>query len=448
MGSMNGKLQSWLNEGESERLEFKTSFGHDTIETLAAFANARGGSVLLGVSDDAEVTGITVSKESANRWINEVKSKTAPQLVPDAEEFDVEGKTVVRLVIAEYPVKPVSCKGRYFKRIANTNHQLSVSEVVNMHLQSVNSSWDFYIRQGKKIEDISLDKVNRQIEIINRRRQSPIDDPLTFLRKYSLIEGEHITNACWLLFFPEQDVNTTIELGHFASETVIKDSLTLKTDLFSEVEAVMEFIRKHINKEIIITGDTRNTERWEYPLDAIRELALNMIVHRDYTSSYDSVIKIFRDRIIFFNPGALPDAISLQQLLADNYVSRPRNKQIAEIFKETGLIEKYGSGIKRVRVKFAECGLPEPEFQSMVDGMQITVYGTGSEKKDLNETVEKTVEKILNCIHDDPHMTLKNLAVKTGLTRRGVEWNLAELKRSGIIERIGPDKGGYWKVNE
>jgi ATP-dependent DNA helicase RecG len=60
--------------------------------------------------------------------------------------------------------------------------------------------------------------------------------------------------------------------------------------------------------------------------------------------------------------------------------------------------------------------------------------------------VEKTVEKILHIIIRHPHITQKELSEVTGLTRRGIEWNLSKLKAHGIIERIGPDKGGYWKV--
>jgi len=84
---------------------------------------------------------------------------------------------------------------------------------------------------------------------------------------------------------------STIEIGRFASETVIKDSLTLRTDLISEVEAILEFIRKHMGRAYIISGNAQREERWEYPLEALREIVVNMIVHRDYMNSNDSVIK-------------------------------------------------------------------------------------------------------------------------------------------------------------
>ena len=64
----------------------------------------------------------------------------------------------------------------------------------------------------------------------------------------------------------------------------------------------------------------------------------------------------------------------------------------------------------------------------------------------MEKTVEKTVEKIVYLIKENPHITQKELSEKTGLTRRGVEWNLSKLKEKGILKRVGPAKGGYWEV--
>ena len=88
-------------------------------------------------------------------------------------------------------------------------------------------------------------------------------------------------------------------------------------------------------------------------MDALREIVINMIVHRDYTSASESSVKIFDDHIEFYNPGKLSGGLSVQQLLSSNYTSSIRNKQIATLFKNAGLIERYGSGIKRVLESFA-----------------------------------------------------------------------------------------------
>ena len=130
------QIRTILFEGESETLEFKTSFSQEVIETLVAFANAKGGKVLLGVDNQGETKGVVIGKETVNQWINEIKLKTVPQLIPDVDVVEVEGKPIVCMSISEYPVKPVSCRGRYYKRRANTNHQLSPNEVANLHFRA------------------------------------------------------------------------------------------------------------------------------------------------------------------------------------------------------------------------------------------------------------------------------------------------------------------------
>jgi ATP-dependent DNA helicase RecG len=212
---------------------------------------------------------------------------------------------------------------------------------VDIHLQSVNSSWDFYIRNDKSIEDISFEKVEQAIEMISKRNGwSSFENPLQFLQKNELIINNKISNACYLLFCKDPNLHTTIELGFFADEITIKDSITSRHDLISQVDVVLDFIKKHINKETIITESKENIQRWQYPLDAIREIVLNMVVHRDYSTSADSQIKIFKNRIVFYNPGTLPASISIEQLFSNNYVSYHRNKQIAQIDNDLGWIEK------------------------------------------------------------------------------------------------------------
>ena len=104
---------------ESLIVEFKTSFNEDVIETLVAFSNAKGGTVYIGVANNGEIKGVTLGKETIQNWINEVKNKTAPQIIPDAEIFTADNKTVVAFYSIEYPIKPVSVRGRYYKRTAN-----------------------------------------------------------------------------------------------------------------------------------------------------------------------------------------------------------------------------------------------------------------------------------------------------------------------------------------
>lgn len=117
-------------------MEFKSSFNIQVIETLVAFANTKGGKVLAGVSDDGHVPGVSTNTESVQSWVNEIKIKTTPALIPEVEIVKIENKQAVVFTVQEYPIKPVSLRGKYYKRVANSNHILNTTEVVNMHLQT------------------------------------------------------------------------------------------------------------------------------------------------------------------------------------------------------------------------------------------------------------------------------------------------------------------------
>ena len=85
-------IKEHIAVGENEFVEFKTSFNKETIETLVAFSNAKGGKVLLGVTDKKEVVGLSISEESIQQWINQVKQATYPQLIPEVETVVINKK--------------------------------------------------------------------------------------------------------------------------------------------------------------------------------------------------------------------------------------------------------------------------------------------------------------------------------------------------------------------
>jgi ATP-dependent DNA helicase RecG len=93
---------------ESEKVEFKSTFNMDCIETLVAFANHKGGSIYVGINDDGRATGVSTGKETLTQWVNEIKGKTDPAIVPGVDTIDMEtGKHVIVLSVEEFPVKRI-----------------------------------------------------------------------------------------------------------------------------------------------------------------------------------------------------------------------------------------------------------------------------------------------------------------------------------------------------
>ncbi len=172
------------------------------------------------------------------------------------------------------------------------------------------------------------------------------DDLLTNFTKMKLLQNGKLTLAALLLF---GNHGYSIHLGRFKAADTIIDDLLLKAPLTTALDEAMVFIKKHINLSYDFDGSLQRKEHWQYPLEALRELLLNAVVHRDYKNASDIVIKIFDDRIVFTSPGRLFGNLTIEDLQRDDYVSSIRNKLLAESFYLIGEIEKYGTGFVRIR---------------------------------------------------------------------------------------------------
>ena len=168
------KLVQLLEAGENEQVEFKISFDREAIETLSAFANTTGGSVLIGADDSGAVKGVELGTETLQNWSNQIKQSCAPSIVPESSIITLSGKKIVVLSIPEYPIKPISCKGKYYKRVNNSNHQMAITEISDLHLKTFNTSWDHYPDPYHKLDVVSLDKVNNFISLSNKTRSYPL----------------------------------------------------------------------------------------------------------------------------------------------------------------------------------------------------------------------------------------------------------------------------------
>ena len=427
-----------LPNNEDNRTEFKQSFTDDVIVALVAFANTKGGNVYVGMKDNGNVCGISLGKETLQKWLNDIKLKTEPSIIPDVDVVEIDKKCVVVLSVQEYPVKPISIKGRYYARQMNSNHLMTAFEISNSILQTKNSSWDFYIDNQHTIDDIDLKKVEFCISKMKRRGVDITESPIDFLKKKEYLREKHPTFGSYLLFKAHEDIMTTIELGFFQDSDgiIIKDSVRLKSSLIEEVDGVMDFVKKHINMAIkIVPTQIENIQHWDYPLDAIREIVLNMIVHRDYRSSADSVVKIYPNRMEFYNPGYLPDDISIEDLMTNNYSSRPRNKQIADTFKEMGEIEKYGSGVRRVINMFLEYGLPKPQWKQNSGGVIVTVWKSNQVTDQVTDQVKLLITTIKG------QMTVSEIMEQIGLKHRPTfrETYLTPALNMGLIAMTQPN---------
>ncbi len=451
---------------EDDYTEFKSSFSDTVIETLTAFANTKGGKVLIGIDDKGKpVHGFTLGQESLQKWVNEVKNKTQPSIIPEAKVVKVKGSAAGQLSVKEFPVKPVAFKGRYFRRIKNSNHQLNPTEISDLHLQSLQLSWDSYPYLPAQFEDLNEEKISLFIKKVNDGGRFLLpEDAYKAMLLLKLVKKDVVTNAAMILF-SKNNLFYNVHVGRFKTPSLIIDERMINGNLFDVVDETIRFINSHLKIAFEITGiTTQRTEIVEYPVAALRELILNSLIHRDYTNSSDVQIKIFDRKISFFNPGNLYGNISIADLKGNNYTSELRNKLLAEAFYLTKDIEKYGTGFFRIREEIKDYPTMKFHYQEQGNGFiteltytqqktNTSILNEGLNEglsEGLSEGLNEGLKSLLAVVNKNPGVQAKDLsALLENRPLKTIERQIRELVIQQLIERRGSRKtGGYWAIKK
>lgn len=327
----------------------------------------------------------------------------------------------------------VNTKGRYYKRIASSNHQLTLSEITDLYMQSQQLSWDAYPAPQQSLDLLSLDKLEAFIAEVNRGGRFSLDrSPLFALEKLKFVVNGSPTWAS-LLLFAQEPLRHHIHIGRFKTADMIIDDRQITDTLFEAVEQAMKCIISHIPVSFEFDGNLKRKERFAYPLPAVREALINAVVHRDYANPSDIQIKIFDDKITIFSPGRLYGGLTVADLYTDTYQSRTRNKLIAEAFYLTNNIEKYGSGFIRIRKELAAYPSLLLRIEEIGDGVLLSfLHNEG-------------VNALFRCTTEKPGIRTPELSGILNVPPKTLERWLRQLRKDGtIVFRGAPKTGGYY----
>ena len=432
---------------ESQHVEHKKTFGKEVIISLVAFANTEGGKVIVGMDDNGAICGVEIGQETVQRYLNEIKVATYPQIMPKIEAQSFNGKQILIFEVSEYPVKPIAYKNRYYKRTHNSNHIMSLEEIIDLQQQSLSLSYDAYPSR-EPISSLDEKLIRQFLQKIQQRARITLqDDLLTNLTKLKLVREGKATIAAHLLF---GDPDFTLRIGRFKSEATIIDDIVVTSPLFVAVDEALTFVKKHINLSYSFDGSRERKERWQYPIEALRELVLNAVVHRDYKNQSDIIIKVFDDRIVISNPGKLYGKLRIADLERDDYVSSLRNRLLAEMFYLTGDIERYGTGFVRIRESLREYPEISITVEEMGDFFKVELRLTPIITPPITPPIEAHLTelemKLLGLLLANPRASATALASQLGIRSDTVKEYVNKLKAKRLITRVGPKRGGHWEI--
>lgn len=419
---------------------------------MCGFANAQGGQIYIGVDDKGTVTGVDDFKKLMDDMPNKIVQQLS--LVVDIDLHHKEGKYYIEITVPQSTV-PISYHGIYHYRSGSTKQELKGTALHNWLLKKSGKSWEDIPVPGATVDDLDTDTIQFFLKKAITKNRIPVsakeEDTMLLMKRLNLLtkDGE-LTHAAILLFgkYPYSiSPTTSFKIGRFgesSSDLLFQD--IIETNLLTMVEKIMEKLKdRYLIRPISYKGLER-MEPLEYPESALREAVLNSIIHKDHSSTY-TLHRVYDDRMHLWNPGTLPDELTVEELMQE-HSSYPRNRNIASVFFKAGYVEAWGRGTNDILKAFKEADLPEPIIEENQGGIKIVflkdIYTEDYLRKlDINERQVKAIlyikehGKITNRLYQDI----------TNISKPGATLDLQDLVNKELMNKIGTTgRGTYYTL--
>ncbi|MBU4037730.1 MAG: winged helix-turn-helix transcriptional regulator [Proteobacteria bacterium] len=323
------------------------------------------------------------------------------------------------------------------------------------------------------LKDLDIRRIEQYLvavksDLVKEMSKIPFKD---LCRRMNIVEGSdellRPKNIGLMLFCVEPQKffpRTTIDVVKYKDDVGDEfDEKIFTGPVHEQVELALKYIKDLVIIEYVhkVEGRAEADRFFNYPYAAIEESLVNAVYHRSYEEREPIEARVYPDKIYIISyPGPLPP-------LGKNNINKPivtphryRNSRLGDALKELQLTEGRCTGFPKIRRALKVNGSPPPYFETDDDRtyFMVTLKISPRAKKMAAEITpqraekgreksrEKSREKILGLVAGNPSITTQELAEGVGLSIKGIEKAIRVLKKQGLLQRIGPDKGGHWKV--
>ncbi len=440
---------------ESQNIEYKVLWKDEYLKWVCGFANAKGGRIYIGLDDNGEVVGVTDCKKLLEDIPNKIKDTMG--IIADVNCLNKNGKQYIEIIInpSSYPV---SYHGEYHYRSGSTKQQLRGSALTEFLVRKTGYRWD-----AVPIDNVSVAELDTESFDIFRReavrtsRMTRRDLECTneeLLDKLGLIVDGKLKRAAVLLFYRNPQRFFTgcyVKIGKFGIGSDLQYQDVVEGSLILIADRVVELIYlKYLKASISYDKEVR-VETYPYAREAVREAVFNALIHCKWEDGIPIQVKIEDKFMYISNACVFPSDWTTENLMKVHH-SRPYNPDLANTFFRAGYIEAWGRGIQKICEECQLIGGKVPEYSILGDDITVKFCAVVQEKS-FKRTNDVRKEKLINTrvlelITDQTDITLSEIADRLGVSYKTVQRAVADLKKNGVIERIGGRRKGYWGIKE
>lgn len=437
------------------------------MQTICAFLNASGGIVLFGIRPDGAIEGQDVSDQTL-RDVAQAADRFEPPAHVSTHRIKVkESREVIAVTVEDgQGTRPFIYEGRAYERVGSTTRRMPQAKYERLLVERGHAKrrWENLPAEGLTLKDLDRKEILRTRELaIQQNRISPDTsrDIGEILDRLGLRVNGVLTQAALVLygkkFLPDYP-QCLLKMGRFRGTEVtgeIVDNRQEHMNAFAMVREGMAFLERTMPLGARFPkGKIFREDRFPVPLDALREILLNAVMHRDYShySGYVAIV-VFDDRIEIRSFGRLPNGVTVKQLSGE-HDSKPVNPLIAGAFHRTGAVEVWGRGTNRVIAACRKHGAVAPTFEERQDFLIVTfkaqmVAGDTARPESQPESSTSPVPvqylsletRILDLLKDGP-LPVSILSERLGQKRVSGQLKviLKRLQSDSLIEFTIPEK--------
>jgi len=436
---------------ETQNIEYKSVWKDEYLKWICGFANAQGGTLIIGKDNNGNVVGVKNAKKLLEDLPNKIT--TILGIIADVNLHETPQGEYIEIVVEPQP-NPVNYKGEYHYRSGSTKQELKGAALDKFLLQKYGKKWDSVTVPNVPISELKQETFTffkeKGIESKRLDKSCRESTPEQLLNNLKLTDNGHLKRAALLLFHldPEKFVTGAyIKIGFFRSESDLQFQDTIHGNLFEQVEKTMELLLTKYTRAIISYKGLSRIETYEYPEDALREALLNAVAHKEYAGCTPIQIRVYADRIKIWNEGQLPENWTIKNLLQE-HSSRPYNPDIANAFFRSGYVEAWGRGISKIEEQCAAAGLPAPTFTNDGSDFWVIFRKDIYNKEDLSRLGlnERQIKAVLY-VKEKGKITNAEYQEVNNISERTASREISELVKAEILEQAGSfGAGSFYKI--
>ncbi|NOQ55546.1 MAG: hypothetical protein GQ477_01935 [Nanohaloarchaea archaeon] len=452
-------FQKLIDAGEDETIEFKRSTAQTdrALRTICGFLNHKGGTVYFGITDKNELVGQQVSDSTLKSLSQKIRQKIRPETSPNIKVIEINKKKIIEVKVKEGANKPYYLDSIAYKRVGSETPPIVLEELEDLILKKNRHQWDIEVCGHATIDDIDWVFVKEffipKYESLAKRRLTGTDKEL--LEALNCIKNDKPTNAGILLFGIDPIKflrNAYIAIARYKGKQEGIERLDYREftgNIFRQIDDCDTYIKEHTTIMSRLTPNKVEREDIpEYCWFSIRELVINCICHRDYSCmGSKTIIKHFKDRIEYYNPGGLSHGITSENITEKQY---SKNSVITGVLAKVKYIEDLGEGWNKIIDEHKNHPLQPkmPKVKADRYSILVIIYSVKGKFENGKFGLNERQKKAINYVQESKKITNSEYKELNKTTKKSATRDLQSLVKQNIFLRKGvTGKGVYYTIN-